>query len=222
MTQHTMNVLIGGVTVGVVVGLFVTTVFRTTTARLFNQIGRNTLLAAAVTAAISGLLYSVVHEFGHAIFATVLGGEVRSVTWTIFSGQEPHVSYNYLPDHARPWSSAGGYLFPTIIALLLVTTWLFFAHHLSRLWSLLLLIPSVIFLLCNFGSVFELFSKNSHMRRVANYVGVGRPGEVLLALALVSLSLGVYWGIWRRFKSPQAREKIQLPDSRLDTDVQTR
>jgi len=205
MTRHTIIVMVSGSFAGALVTWIAMRVSGGKFSSWLETLGPRTLIGTIVIAAVSGLLYSVVHEFGHYIFAVLMGGEVRSVTWTIFSAEEPHVSYGYVPEIARAWGWAGGFLFPTALALLLIGVWLVFADRCPRTLTLLLLTPSVIFLLCNFGCVLELFGGQSHVRGLAFYYGIGKPGEYLLSAGLVLLSLAAYGAVWLRWKTIKAR-----------------
>ena len=104
MTNRLIAVLIGGVVIGAVIAIITMRIGGKKLISRLNRVHRRTLVSGIIIAAVSGLLYSVVHEFGHYIFAVALGGEVRSITWTIFGTVEPHVSYHYLPPAARPWA----------------------------------------------------------------------------------------------------------------------
>ena len=107
MTSQTMIVI----AVGAAGGVFVTLLVRWFTGRKLDvwlQDNRRIFVTGIVAAVISGLLYSVVHEFGHFIFAVALGGTVRSVTWTVFGNAEPHVSYGDLPHNAVPGQAPEG------------------------------------------------------------------------------------------------------------------
>lgn len=157
------------------------------------RIGMRTVLASFLTAVISGLLYSIVHESGHALFGVLLGGTVESVTWTIFSGVEPQVSFSHLPPSAEHWTWAGGYLVPTGVALVCMTVWFVCLRGLrsARFGLAVLLVPASVLLVCNLGCLPELFAPTSHLRSVASCCGLGKTGEVILATCLASVSLAL-------------------------------
>jgi hypothetical protein len=149
-------------------------------------------VAGFVAAVVSGLLYSVVHEFGHVIFGIAAGGTVESVTWTIFGNTQPHVSYACLPACAAPWAHAGGYLFPTGLALFSLAVWYFRRRHWSPPATAVLLVFAALMLLPNWGCLPELFDEpNSHFGRFAAYYGIGRSGEVLVVLAFAGASTAI-------------------------------
>ena len=160
-----------------------------------SRVGHRTALAAFLAAVLSATFYSVVHEFGHVLFAVALGGKVRSVTWTIFSSVEPHVSYNYLPLGADLWARAGGHLLPTGVALVLMAAWFVFirGRRVAGLGVGLLLVPAATLLLCNLGCVPELFQQRSHLRSLAAHYGLGKTGEVILASCLAAVSIALIW-----------------------------
>ncbi|HIJ65789.1 MAG TPA: hypothetical protein HPP77_07535 [Candidatus Hydrogenedentes bacterium] len=182
--------------IGLLVGSLVSGLIGILAVRLYSRgrISRRTLLVGFAAAIASGLLYSPIHECGHAIFAVCLGGQIRSIGWS-------RVYYSHLPDGVRPWATAGGPLFPSGLALVLVGVWFAIAKRCSDIGSVLLLMPSVIFLFCNMGTLFEYFEGGGHMAGLASYYGMGRYGELFLSAALVSCSLFVYMVIWLRCKS---------------------
>ena len=151
------------------------------------------MLVGFAVAIASGLLYAPIHECGHAIFAVCLGGQVRSIAWE-------HVYYKTLPQGVAPWATAGGALFPTGLAFLLVGIWLLLAERCSAICTRLLLVPSAIFLFCNTGCLVELLQKNGHLAGLASYYGMGKLGELLLSLTLILVSILIYTAIWLRWK----------------------
>lgn len=165
--------------------------------------GKSTV-ARFVAAVVSGLLYSVVHEFGHFIFAVALGGTVGSVTLTIFSNAEPHVSYSHLPANAAPWAWAGGYLFPTALALVLIAAWYSRRRWLSSLSASILLIPAATMLLCNLGCIPELFEPNSHVGKFTSYYGMGKMGEALVSLLFAGASLAILIALLSALKNARS------------------
>ncbi len=157
----------------------------------FRRVDRRTVVAWFVAAMVSGLGYSVVHEFGHCIFAVALGGTVESATWTIFSHAEPHVSYSHLPARAAPWASVGGCLFPAALALVLIAAWYPGRRWFSSLGTGILLIPAATMLVCNLGCIPEWFEQSSHIGKFTSYYGMGKMGEVLMSLLFSGASLAI-------------------------------
>ena len=191
MTSRTMIMITAGAVVGVVATLLINWFTGRRLGAWLKRVGRRTVIAGFVAAVVSGLLYSVVHEFGHFIFAIALGGTVESVTWTIFGNTEPYVSYGYLPEGVAPWASAGGFLVPTAMGLVLIAAWFLRRRQWSSLIASVLLIPATTLLICNLGCVLELFQQTSHVRRFTSYYGMGKFGEVMVALALAGASLAM-------------------------------
>ncbi|HEX41980.1 MAG TPA: hypothetical protein ENN81_07965 [Phycisphaerales bacterium] len=161
--------------------------------------GRHICLTAAV-AVVSGLvLYPSVHEFGHYIIGLMLGGQVREVRWTIFSG-DPGVSFNRLPDGAGPWMSAAGPIVPTIVAVLLVCIWLWLGRRVRWYTAVCLLVPAVIFLLSNLGCVIEAFDSGAHMNRLSTHLGLSGVARVAFEMLPVAVSAVVVGLVLRRLR----------------------
>ena len=182
------------IAVGAAGGVFVTLLVRWFTGRKLDvwlRDNRRIFVAGVIAVVFSGLLYSAVHEFGHFIFAVALGGTVRSVTWTIFGNAEPHVSYGDLPPNAVPWASAGGYLVPTALALVLIAAWYCRRHRWSPLSTTVLLIPAAIMLICNVGVATEMLRQRSHVGKFTSYYGMGKIGEVIVSLSLAAASITI-------------------------------
>lgn len=142
---------------------------------------------------LTGLLYSVPHEYGHKVVAERLGGEVRSVTWTIFGG-EPRVVYAHLPAGADPWATAGGVFLPIVLAYVLVAVRVAVGRRLARWANAMLSVPAAVILLASCGCLIPVFSGGGHMAPLASYYRLGEAGRVLLQLVPVAVSVaGLVW-----------------------------
>jgi hypothetical protein len=163
---------------------------------LLKRLGRKRFLFLIAIAAISCLSYSVVHEFGHLGVAVLLGGKVNKIVWTMFSGEEPHVSFSHLPDTASPWMAAGGILFPTLVGLILVGFWITFSKQMSWYMSVLLVVPGLVFLFsnvaCLLGVIIRNPLRNGHMAALALHLGLQGVPKVLLTLSPLFITIIVY------------------------------
>jgi hypothetical protein len=155
--------------------------------------GRGHAWLVVLLIVLTGLLYSVPHEYGHKIAAELLGGEVRSVTWTIFGGK-PRVVYARLPEGVGPWASAGGLFLPILIAFFLVAARLALGPRLPRWANATLSVPAAVILLASCGCVIPIFSGGGHMAPLASRYGLGEAGRVLLQVVPVAVSVaGLLW-----------------------------
>lgn len=163
---------------------------------MFRGLGRKRFLFLSVVLVTAFFLYSVVHEFGHFSVATLLGGTVDHVAWTILSGEEPHVSYRSLPETARPWASAGGLLVPTALALILLSLWMAFSERMSWYLSVSLAVFGLVFLVGNVGCLFDVIEFDSlqyhHMGALAWHFGLRGYSMVLFVLSPTLLTIIVY------------------------------
>jgi len=140
---------------------------------LARRIGVRRICFAGAVAIVSGpVLYSIVHEFGHYVVGIMLGGEVREVVWTVFSGEDPHVSFSSMPEGAGPWMSAAGPILPTLVAVVLIAIWLVFSKRMPWCVGACLVASGFAFLLANVGCVFELFGSGTHMNRLSSHLGL--------------------------------------------------
>jgi hypothetical protein len=150
--------------------------------KLKTQITSRRRLTFIATALVSGLImYSVVHELGHYVFGTMFGGRVREAVWTVFEGDEPHVSFASLPPGAGVWMQAGGVLLPTALGVVIILLWLALRRRLSWLGHTLMLTPACILLTGNLGL---LAADDQHL------IGLMGPATVtvpLLSIALLAL-----------------------------------
>ena len=185
----------GTVVVAVVIGVFVGVLLRKPMSRFIRREGRGHVRLVVLLIVLTGLFYSVVHEYGHKSVALLLGGEVRSVTWTVFSG-EPHVVYGHMPEGARPWAAAGGVLVPILFAFVLVAARLALGRWLPRWANTLLSVPAAVIFLASCGCVIPVFSGGGHMAPLASYYGLGDAGRVLLQLAPVVVSAAGLFVLW--------------------------
>ncbi|MDH3590869.1 MAG: hypothetical protein OER88_03265 [Planctomycetota bacterium] len=191
------NSLVIGIAVGVVMGLLLRKRFSS----FVKREGRPHALLVAGLIAATGLLYSVVHEYGHKLVAVMLGGEVTSVSWTAFSGR-PHVVYGYMPEGSRPWAAAGGIVVPVLLAYLLVGARWTLGRWLPRWAKTLLAVPAGTILLISCGAVVPIFTGRGHMASLAAHYGWGETGRVGLQLGMAGVSLlglaALYFGARRR------------------------
>jgi len=166
---------------------------------LGRRIGVRTICFAGAVAVVSALvLYSTVHEFGHYIVGIMLGGEVKEVVWTVFSGEDPHVLFSSMPEGAGPWMSAAGPILPTLVAVAMIAIWLVFSKRMRWFLGVCLVIPALVFLFANVGCVFELFDSGTHMNRLSSHLGLRGFVRVVFELLPLFVSL-VMFGLvgWR-------------------------
>lgn len=156
------------------------------------------LLLAIVCATI---IYPVVHEFGHAAVGTVLGGRVDRVTWTVLSGEHPHVLFSHLSQAAWPWMSAGGILVPTLVGVVLLSVWLALAGRLSWYASAAMLLPGVTLLMGNVACILAVFSgEPSHMGAISTYYRLMTIEPYLVELSPPAVTLFMYVLVIRRWR----------------------
>jgi hypothetical protein len=157
-------------------------------------------VAIAAWALVSGsVLYGVVHELGHTIVPWLNGTPPSRVVWTVFSGEEPHVEYAVAQTGGvRAGSAAGGTLFPSVVALVLLGVWYWRRRDASAWTSILLLVPVVGFLFANVSGPYDALRYLSgqhpgHMATLGEYLGCGRIGTALLCASPLVLTIAVYW-----------------------------
>lgn len=188
-------------TVAVPIGIVLGVLLRRPMNRFIQREGKGHVGLIVLLSVLTGLFYSAVHEYGHKSVAILLGGEVRSVTWTVFSG-EPHVTYGHMPPSARPWAAAAGIFVPILLALLLAASRLAFGPRLPRWAKATLSTPAAVILIASCGCVIPVFTGGGHMAGLASYYRLGEAGRVLLQLVPVVVSaagLGALrWGARRR------------------------
>jgi hypothetical protein len=159
------------------------------------------LLVIGATTALTGIvLYSLVHEAGHLLFGWLWGGTPawHQVSWTIFSGEEPHAAFRSLPDEAVPWMGAGGMLLPTLVGCVLVAAG-FWGGRVARWVQLVLVTAGAVLLLGNLG----LFADTGHMLPLAHRLGLhgALAQTVALTPAVLTLAIWGYVGYRLRFGS---------------------
>jgi hypothetical protein len=141
------------------------------------------------------VLYPSVHELGHALVGTALGGQVEKIVFTPFTGETPHVRFaKQPPQEALPWKAAGGPLLPVVTGCGLLILWLALRHRLSPFREALLLVPTLALL-------FPIPSPE--LRRLALKLGCTNTRSVLLVEFMpVWLGLAAYGFvarmIWRQ------------------------
>jgi hypothetical protein len=167
------------------------------TARLFGvridrrQWSARLLLVIGATTAFSGIvLYSLVHEAGHLLFGWLWGGTPawNQVSWTIFSGEEPHAAFRSLPDEAVPWMGAGGMLLPTFVGCVLVAAGFWRGGRVARWVRLVLVTAGAMLLLGNLG----LFADTDHTLPLTLHLGFHGVVAQIVALMPAVLTLTVY------------------------------
>ena len=174
-----------------------------------NAIGRAKIVFAAAVAVAAALLYSVVHELGHYLGATICGIEVKHAAWTLFSGESPHVRYATQPTGwADAISDAGGTLLPTILAWLLLGAWFALRRRLSAYLSMLLAVPAVMFLFSNISGVIDAIRylaghHPGHMATIGDQLGLGAPGAVFFCLVPTLLTVLAYLLVYRSLRRDQ-------------------
>ena len=144
------------------------------------------------------VLYAPVHEFGHLSVGMLFGAQGAEVVWTIYSGQNPYVSFTYCPVGVIPWMKAAGIVFPTILGLILLGFWLALGKKISWYLRALLVIPGLILLLGNFSQVCEISRDKGHMRMLALHLGLTGIGAVIFTLLPVMITLLAIAIIWYR------------------------
>lgn len=188
--------------VGAFVGAVLASAFRGKLRSLVERVGRRRCTLAVLLWVVTSLFYSVVHEFGHYAAGELLGGDVRPVAWTIFSGENPHVRYVYLPEGVRPWTNTAGVVCPVVLGLLLGGVWVAAGHRWP--WPLAdsLLMPTVVLLLIGTGGVVEIFTGGYHMTSLARHYDLGAAGRILMPLVPAAISAaglaGILWRVRRQ------------------------
>jgi hypothetical protein len=160
---------------------------------------RRELAVVAATTAFMGLvLYSIVHEAGHLLFGWLWGGTPAwsQVSWTIFSGEEPHADFRSLPAEAVPWMGAGGMLLPTLVGCVLVAACFWRGGRAARWVQLVLVTAGAVLLLGNLG----LFASTDHTLPLALHLGLRGALAQVAALMPAVLTLGVYGYIGYRLR----------------------
>lgn len=154
----------------------------------------------------AGLLYGIVHEFGHTIVPRMAGVPPSRVVWTIFSGEEPHVEFAVsLSGGVKAGMAAGGTLFPSVVALALLGAWYGRRREHSDWASILLLVPVVGFLFANVSGPIDAVRYLSgqhpgHMATVGEYLGLGLWGTALVCVAPIGITIGAYWFLARELR----------------------
>lgn len=159
---------------------------------------------------VSGVvLYGVVHEFGHTIVPRLYGVSPSRVVWTILSGEEPHVEFPLvLNDGLRVGMTAGGTLFPSVVALALLGVWYGWCRDSSDWASILLLVPAVGFLFAHVSGPIDAIrylngDHPGHMATVGEYLDLGRWGTALLCASPILLTIGAYLFLARVLRRPR-------------------
>jgi hypothetical protein len=150
----------------------------------------------ALVIALSGLiLYPAAHEGGHMIVGTLFGAtpDWDGAALTSLSGAEPHSSFKFLPATAVPFTTAGGTIVPTLIAVLLLALWRFIHKHVWWHVSAMLVVISVHFFSCTLGCLFELY-QNTHMDAISAHFGLTGPIRIALSLSPLFVAIAAY--IW--------------------------
>ncbi len=144
------------------------------------------------------VLYGIVHEFGHTIAPQWAGVPPSRVVWTVFSGEEPHVEFSEpLGPGLRAAMTAGGTLFPSVVALALLAIWYPGRRRHPDWLAILLLVPAVGFLFANVSGLGDAVRYLSgqhpgHMATLGEYLGFGLWATALLCAAPLALTLVVY------------------------------
>jgi hypothetical protein len=158
------------------------------------------LLVVGGTAAFFGIVvYSLIHEAGHLLFGLLWGGKPAwdQVSWTVFSGEEPHAAFRSLPGDAVPWMSAGGMLLPTLVGCALVAVGFWWGGRVAVWLQLVLVTSGSVLLLGNLG----LFADTDHMLPLALHLGFHGTLAQIVALLPAVLTLGIFGYIGYRLRS---------------------
>jgi hypothetical protein len=180
-------------------------------AQRVNTFGRLKLVFGAAVGVAASLLYSVVHELGHYLGATICGIEVKHAAWTMFSGESPHVRYATQPTGwADAITDAGGTLLPTILAWILLGAWFALRRRLNAYLSMLLLIPPVMWLFSNISGVIDAIRylaghHPGHMATTGEQLGLGAPGAVFFCLVPTLLTVLAYLLVYRALRRDRAK-----------------
>jgi hypothetical protein len=164
---------------------------------------RRRLVVAVIgtTTAFSGIvLYSVVHEAGHLLFGWMRGGTPAwdQVSWTVFSGEEPHVAFRSLPPEAVPWMAAGGMLLPTLLGCALMATGFWRGGRIVWWVQRVLVTAGAVLLLGNLG----LLADTGHTLPLALSLGIRGVVAQVVAILPALLALAVYGYMGYRLRSP--------------------
>ena len=137
------------------------------------------------------ILYPSLHELGHALVGTALGGRVEKIVFTPFTGETPHVRFTKQPPkEALPWKAAGGPLLPVVTGCGLLILWRAFRRRLSPFLEALLLVPTLALVLPIPGP---------ELRRAALKLGCSSTGSILLVEFMpVWVGLAAYGLVGRR------------------------
>lgn len=189
----------------IAIGMIVASMFLGTSGSKIKKSGAKRLTFFAATVVISGLvLYPVVHEGGHMMLGMLFGAIPNwdDVVWTPLSGVEPHVSFIYISESAVPFMAAGGYIVPTLVALLLLLIWRFIHKNASWYVSAALVSIAVLFLFSTVGCLFELY-QDTHMDALSVHLGL--TGPLRIACSLSPLFVAIIACSWlgtklRKFK----------------------
>lgn len=161
---------------------------------------RRALPVVAATTALTGLvLYTIVHEAGHLLFGWLWGGTPAwsQVSWTVFSGEEPHAAFRSLPDEAVPWMGAGGMLLPTFVGCVLVGAGFWWGARVAPWMQLALVTAGALLLLGNLG----LVADTDHTLPLALHFGLPGVLAEIAALMPVALTLAIYGYIIYRLRT---------------------
>jgi hypothetical protein len=144
------------------------------------------------------ILYPTLHELGHALVGTALGGRVERMVLTPLSGDTPHVRFaQQPPKEAQPWKAAAGTFLPIVVGYGLLILWFALGRRWSRFQQALLLTPAVLLLLPVFSP------SDDHLLGMARKLGCSSQWSILLVKGIPAL-LGVAayalvaWRIWRQ------------------------
>ncbi len=181
-------------------------------ARQWDARQRRAVAVVGATAAFSGLvLYSIVHEAGHLLFAWWWGGTPAwdQFSWTLFAGEEPHASFHSLPPVAEPWMAAGGILLPTLVGCVLVAAG-FWPGGLATWWVPLVLVTAgAVLLLGNLG----LVADTEHTLPLALHWGFDGILAQCVALLPAMLTLAIYGYLGYRLRSRAEAPERFLPQA---------
>ncbi len=121
------------------------------------------------------------------------------VVWTCLGGEEPHGAFIYIPEKAAPFMQAGGHILPTLVAVLLLSTWR--AVYTKAPWwvSLALVSMPALFLLSTLGCLFELYS-NTHMDALSVGLGLRGPLRILVSLSPLLPGSGILIWIGMKYR----------------------
>jgi hypothetical protein len=166
---------------------------------------RRGLAVIGVTTAFSGIVfYSIIHEAGHLLFGVLWGGtpDWDQVSWTFFSGEEPHAAFRSLPPQADPWMGAGGILLPTLVGCALLAAGYWRGRRFASWVHLVLVTAGAALLLGNLG----LFADTGHTLPLAIHLGFRGILAQLVSVIPAALTLATYGYIGYRLRSQGAIE----------------